>query len=76
MWDTQLKHNKQLTEELKSRIYRAIFFQREIYWKKSTIGRCSLETNLPRASLKDRAAQLARLYQEVGNLQIIEACVK
>ena len=73
VWDTQLKHNKQLTEELKSRIYRAIFFQREIYWKKSTIGRCSLETNLPRASLKDRAAQLARLYQEVGNLQIIEA---
>lgn len=73
VWDTQLKHNKHLTEELKSRIYRAIFFQREIYWKKSTIGRCSLETNLPRASLKDRAAQLARLYQEVGNLQIIEA---
>lgn len=71
--DCQSKHHTVLDQNLRLRIYNAIFFQRKMYWDKKTIGKCSLEPNLPRASVKDRAVQLARLYQEVNNLQIIEA---
>lgn len=73
IWDCQSKHHAGLDKNLHLKIHNAIFFQRKMYWDKKTVGKCSLEPNLPRASVKDRAVQLARLYQEVNNLQIIEA---
>lgn len=72
LWQCQAKHHPWLDEKLRQKIYSSIFFQRKMYWDKKTVGKCSLEPNLPRASVKDRAVQLARLYQEVTNLQIIE----
>lgn len=73
IWDCQSKHHGELDNNLHLKIQNAIFFQRKMYWDKKTIGKCSLEPNLPRASVKDRVVQLARLYQEVNNFQIIEA---
>ncbi|MFN5291363.1 MAG: type II CRISPR RNA-guided endonuclease Cas9, partial [Planctomycetia bacterium] len=73
IWCNQAKYYPNLDESLRQKVHGAIFFQRKMYWDKKTVGKCSLEPNLPRASEKDRAVQLARLYQEINNLQIIEA---
>lgn len=57
---------------LKQRIHNLIFFQRDLYWPKSMIGRCELEPRQPRCPRADRLAQQFRLLQEVNNLQYID----
>ncbi len=43
-WQKQREHHPEvLTDELKKEVHRVIFFQREIYWPKSVVGRCELE---------------------------------
>lgn len=58
--------------ELKQRVHHLIFFQRELYWPKSMIGRCELEPRQPRCPRADRLAQRFRLLQEVNNLQYLD----
>jgi CRISPR-associated endonuclease Csn1 len=48
-----------------------LFFQRALYWPKSTVGRCELEPRQPRCERGDRMAQRYRLLNEVGNLRVI-----
>ena len=47
-------------------------FQRPMYWRPSTIGRCSLIPTEQRASLSDRVAQRVRMLQEVNNLRVLQ----
>ena len=49
-----------------------IFFQRPIYWPRSTIGQCELLPRKKRCPRADRLAQRFRLLQEVNNLRYID----
>lgn len=53
-------------------IYGLVFFQRKMYWKPSTIGRCELEPKEKRCPIGDRRFQYFRLLQEVNNLKFID----
>lgn len=48
-----------------------LFFQRKMYWPKSIIGRCDLESREKRCAKADRLAQRFRILQEVNNLRLI-----
>jgi CRISPR-associated endonuclease Csn1 len=73
VWAEQAKHDANLlTNELKEKVRRVIFFQRDLYWPKSIIGRCDLEPRLKRCPVADRLAQRFRIVQEVNNLKIID----
>jgi len=73
VWMAQAKHHPELlTDEMKEKVRRIIFFQRALYWPKSVIGRCDLDTRLKRCPIADRAAQRFRIVQEVNNLKIID----
>lgn len=48
-----------------------LFFQRRMYWPKSMIGLCELETGERRCPRSHRDAQRFRLLQEVNNLRVI-----
>ncbi len=73
VWAAQRKHHSELlTDELKQRIHRLIFFQRKTYWPKSVVGLCELEPKQRRCPRADRIAQCFRLLQEVNNLRYID----
>lgn len=72
IWTAQQPHHGPLTDDLKTRIHRCIFFQREMYWPASVIGHCELEPRLPRCPRSDRRAQRFRLYQEINNLRVMD----
>lgn len=73
LWEKQASFHTELCEKLKAEIRnRVIFFQRAMYWAESTVGRCELEPSHPKAPQKDRAAQQARLFQEINNLFVIQ----
>ncbi|WP_309386430.1 type II CRISPR RNA-guided endonuclease Cas9 [Cerasicoccus frondis] len=46
------------------------FFQRSVFWKKESIGRCELEPEEYRAPAADRRFQEFRILQEVNNLRL------
>ena len=72
LWETQQQfHSEVLTDELKKQVRDQLFFQRKMYWKPGSIGKCSV-TSEPRASLSDRAAQRFRMLQEVNNLEVLQ----
>lgn len=48
------------------------FFQRKVYWKEGSIGKCELEIGEQRAPIADRRFQEFRLLQEVNNLRITD----
>jgi CRISPR-associated endonuclease Csn1 len=74
IWTAQQKHHPGLlTDELRNRIHRTIFFQRDILPPSpGLVGRCELEPRLPRCPRADRRAQRFRLFQEVNNLRVID----
>lgn len=49
-----------------------IFFQRTMYWPKSVVGLCELESKEKRCPRGDRRAQLFRLLQEINNLRYVD----
>ncbi len=72
-WEKQREfHPAILTDELKKRIHKVIFFQRDMYWPPSVVGRCELEPRQPRCPRADRLAQKFRLLQEVNNLRYFD----
>jgi CRISPR-associated endonuclease Csn1 len=74
IWATQqIYYPTLLTPDLHDKLHRIIFFQREMYWPKSVIGRCELESRLPRCPRADRRAQRFRLLQEVNNLRLLDS---
>ena len=78
VWRTQQGHYPELlTDELRERIHRIIFFQRDILPPSpGLIGRCELEPRLPRCPRADRRVQRFRLFQEVNNLRVIDTSTR
>jgi CRISPR-associated endonuclease Csn1 len=74
IWESQQPHHPDiLTDELRERIHRIIFFQRNIQPPSpGLIGRCELEPRVPRCPRADRRAQRFRLFQEVNNLRVLD----
>ena len=70
IWDVQARHHPQMTEELRTRIRRAIFFQRPLRSSKHLIGMCELVPNARRAPLANRKAQRFRLLASLNNLWV------
>ena len=66
----QAKHHNFLDDELKRKMYLAIFFQRPLRSQKHLIGRCSLEHDKKRCNIAHLLAQEFRLLQTVNNLII------
>lgn len=74
IWAAQHKHHPDLlTPDLHDKLKRIIFFQREMYWPISVVGRCELEPRLQRCPKADRRAQRFRLLQEVNNLRLLDS---
>lgn len=72
-WEKQRGyHPELLTDALKKQIRRTLFFQRDMYWPASVVGRCELEPRQARAPRADRLAQKFRLLQEVNNLRYFD----
>ena len=80
LWDKQAEYYPDiLTDELKTDIggdgdkkQGIIFYQRNIYWRQSTIGQCELEDGEQRCPRADRLAQEFRFYQEINNLKYVD----
>lgn len=74
IWESQQKNHPQvLTDELRAKLHRTIFFQRPLRAPSpGLIGRCELVSRLPRCARADRRAQRFRLFQEVNNLRVID----
>ncbi len=74
MWAAQQPHHPGiLTDELRDRLVRIIFFQRNLRPPSaSVVGRCELNPRLPRCPRADRRAQKFRMFQEVNNLRVID----
>ncbi|MCH8266166.1 MAG: type II CRISPR RNA-guided endonuclease Cas9 [Acidobacteria bacterium] len=71
LWKVQAPyHPVLLTEDLKVKIYRAIFFQRPLKAQKHLVGRCTFETSLRRASRAWQEAQRFRIWQDINNLEV------
>ncbi len=71
IWDSQSPYHKALTEELKHRLHRAMFFQRPLKSQKGVVGKCELEPGSRRAPLASLDAQQFRYLQKVNDLEII-----
>lgn len=74
IWAAQQPHHPSLlTDNLRARIHRIIFYQRPLRPPSpSLVGRCELEPRLPRCPRADRRAQRFRLFQEVNNLRVLD----
>ncbi|MDR1485346.1 MAG: hypothetical protein LBT09_11050, partial [Planctomycetaceae bacterium] len=69
LWEKQKSfYTEVLTETLKKKLERELWFVRPIYWKQSTIGKCEYEPEEYCASRADRLAQEFRFYHEINNL--------
>ena len=66
----QAAHHPVLTDEVKAKLRKLFFFQRPIWWPKSSIGRCELEPRSFRAPMALLECQRFRLLQRVNDLKI------
>jgi len=70
IWQAQAAHHPDLlTDDLKSKVHEAIFFQRPLKSQRHLIGECDLEKGRRRAPLAALAAQRFRLLQKVNDLR-------
>jgi CRISPR-associated endonuclease Csn1 len=53
-------------------LFGLIFFQRRMYWPKSVVGLCELESREKRCPKGDRHAERFRVLQEVNNLRYVD----
>jgi len=72
IWNAQSPHHAALTPELKSRLHKAMFFQRPLKSQKGLIARCDLEPTERRAPKASLAAQRIRYLQKLNDLEIID----
>ncbi|HUU55621.1 MAG TPA: hypothetical protein VMY87_11945, partial [Armatimonadota bacterium] len=71
IWTAQRAHHPSiLTDDLKEKVHRAIFFQRPLKSARHLIGKCDLEKGKRRAPLACLSAQRFRLLQKVNDLQL------
>jgi len=72
VWAAQTpRYPEILTEELKKRVHRAIFFQRPLKTQRHLVGECELEPGRKRAPIALPSAQRFRFVQKVNDLEII-----
>lgn len=70
IWATQSMFHEALNARgVKEEIRKAIFFQRPLKSPADKVGRCSLETNLPRAPRAQMAAQAFRIEKQMADLR-------
>lgn len=72
IWSCQSSHHPQLTQELRARIYRAIFHQRPLKEQHGFKGFCSMEPQRLRAQRGQLVAQRYRYWQDIVNLKMRE----
>lgn len=71
IWEQQRQHHPEiLTGALRSQIRSIIFFQRNVYWNKGTIGKCTFETDKRRCDIAKQPAQRVRYWQDLNNLKV------
>ena len=73
IWKSQQRYHPCLTGELKKRLERAIFHQRPVRIRKSSIGKCSIERGRRRAPIACLDFQRFRYRQMLNNLQVLHA---
>ena len=73
IWKSQSKHDPQAyTEELKSELWHALFFQRPLKVQTHLIGKCDLEPLRKRCQKSSLKFQEFRILCNLANLQIID----
>jgi CRISPR-associated endonuclease Csn1 len=73
IWEAQRQyHPAILTDELKKRVHRAIFYQRPLKSQKELIGECSIEKGCKRAPWALLSTQRFRYLQRVNDLRILD----
>lgn len=71
VWSTQREfHSDLLTNDLRTKLRNAIFFQRPLKSQRGLIGRCTFETDKKRCDLARQEAQRLRYWQDLNNLQL------
>ncbi len=77
LWEVQATYSPlTLTDKLRDSIRELIFFQRDMYWPRSVVGRCELEPKEKRCPRAGRVAQRFRLLQEVNNLRVLDPAIR
>ncbi len=69
IFEYQKKHHSELTEDFLKIVQDIVFFQRPIYWDKSTIGKCSLEPRRLRTHVARLEYQRFRYLQDINNIR-------
>ncbi|MCC6228690.1 MAG: type II CRISPR RNA-guided endonuclease Cas9 [Phycisphaerales bacterium] len=67
----QAKHHSTLTDDVRRKLHRAIFFQRPLQSMSHLIGTCDLVKGEKRLALGHRMAQRFRILQKVNDLKIL-----
>ncbi|MEW5797252.1 MAG: type II CRISPR RNA-guided endonuclease Cas9 [Candidatus Zixiibacteriota bacterium] len=74
IWESQRRfHPDVLTDDLRKKLHRAIFFQRPLKSQAHLIGKCELEPKYHRAPMALLCAQRFRYLQTINNLRVIDA---
>lgn len=68
--EAQLPHHAALTPEAVAKLRKLFFFQRPIWWPKSSIGKCELEPRALRAPMAALECQRFRMLQRVNDLRV------
>jgi len=72
IWESQSRfHSSLLTDQLKTELHQAIFYQRPLKSQKGLIGECELERGYRRAPKSSVEFQRFRFLQKVNDLEVI-----
>lgn len=73
IWNRQrTEHPRTLTDDLKVRLYKALFYQRPLRPQKFLVGFCSLEPTKRKAAKATLTAQRFRIWQDLANLELLD----
>lgn len=61
---------QELSQELKEKLYKAVFFQRKLKSQKGTVGKCKFETNKARIPISHPNFELFRMYSFINNIKV------
>jgi CRISPR-associated endonuclease Csn1 len=65
-----IMRHQHFSDAQKDRLYRAIFFQRNLKSQKHTVGKCTLENSKRCGLLSSPTYELFRLYQQLNNVRV------
>lgn len=70
IWKKQAEHHAALSEELRKKLFKIVFHQRPVWWRKTQIGRCEHKPTKRRAPKAILKAQRFRYLQSLNNVAI------